>query len=801
MFEEVNKTNIEERTSLPKLFWTVKLAEEITHYDKVLDEIVRENNITDLGHLNNLMYSVAYLITKKFRKVDIKQQRQRNTLQDPPWKTRIRKRIEEKRKEISKINEWKRNNRTQRVQYKIKQIMDKYKPNNIDQIEEASKQRVSAWALRIRRYEKRRKAFTQNRSFENDKKKFYRELYHKNYGIEQPPSKEEFENFWTRIWGIREEVNIEADWITNEFERTKNLNEMNEFRIEESDITNTMKDAHNWKAPGIDKLTNFWLKYLKCMHKHLAASLQNIMEHPTLAPDWLTQGITYLLPKNENTHVTKNYRPITCLPVLYKLLTGIMKSKIHTHLQEKDLLPVEQKGGLTGSMGCKDHLLVNKLITEDSKQNKSLGMSWIDYQKAYDSVPHEWILTSLKIYKINAKTRDLLKSLMESWKTKILVQTNQGRIETEEIYIRKGIFQGDALSPLLFCIALIPLSTMLNNSRIGYKLRNQETKVNHLLYMDDVKLYANNERRLNTLIEIVKTFSDDIGMKFGLDKCAKVIIDKGKVRQRDNILEEESTLSIRELESGESYKYLGVLEDEHIDQKKMKVNIKKEYIRRVRLTLQTELNSKNKIEALNSLAVPVVEYGFGIIDWTKEEIRKFDRKTRKLLTMNKCLHPKSDVDRIYLPRKDGGKGLRSIEQAYEISILGLAEYIKHKENDYLIHLLKESHVNSNKNILRKAENIETQYIISRRVETTDLKKRMKQFKNQVKEQQRARLLTNWKSKRLHGQFLKVLDNATFDKINTRIYEQVLQIVLRIYLRKNVLRGDHVLSPFKIEWYL
>ena len=79
-------------------------------------------------------------------------------------------------------------------------------------------------------------------------------------------------------------------------------------------------------------------------------------------------------------------------------------------------------------------------------------------------------------------------------------------------------------------------------------------------------------------------------------------------------------------------------------------------MRRLRLVLSTELSAKNKIQAIGSLAVPVLRYSFGIINWQQEELQKLDRKTRKLLTIHGQHHPKADVDRLYVSRKKGGKG-------------------------------------------------------------------------------------------------------------------------------------------------
>ena len=98
-------------------------------------------------------------------------------------------------------------------------------------------------------------------------------------------------------------------------------------------------------------------------------------------------------------------------------------------------------------------------------------------------------------------------------------------------------------------------------------------------------------------------------------------------------------------------------------------------MRRLRLVLGTEVSAKNKIQAIGSLAVPVLKYSFGIINWLQEELQKLDRKTRKLLTIHGHHHPKADVDRLYVPRKQGGRGLLQLEAAYAVEITKLVEYV------------------------------------------------------------------------------------------------------------------------------
>ena len=94
--------------------------------------------------------------------------------------------------------------------------------------------------------------------------------------------------------------------------------------------------------------------------------------------------------------------------------------------------------------------------------------------------------------------------------------------------------------------------------------------------------------------------------------------------------------TIQQLEQEGTYKYLAVNEGDGIQHAKMKEKIKKEYYRRIRIITKSELNAINRMEAINTLATPVVTYSFNIVDWKMEEIRKLDRKTRKLLTMEGC---------------------------------------------------------------------------------------------------------------------------------------------------------------------
>ena len=305
---------------------------------------------------------------------------------------------------------------------------------------------------------------------------------------------------------------------------------------------------------------------------------------------------------------------------------------------------------------------------------KNLAMAWIDYKTAYDMVPHSWIINSIKMYKISDEVINFIEKTMKTWRVDLTV----GGRRLAEAKIQRGIFQGDALSPLLYIIAMMPLNHMLRKCTAGYKLSRSQEKVNHLMYMYSIKLFAKNEKELETLIHTVRIYSRDIGMEFGREKCVMLVIKSGK-RQLIDGMELPNQDKIKTPAENETYKYLGALETDTIKQVEMKEKNQKEYLRTTRKLLETKLNSRNLIKGINTWAVPLVRYSGPFLKWTRDELKQMDQRTRKHMTMNKALHPRDDVNSQYVSRKEGGRGHTSIEDSVHASIQRLEVYIQKHE--------------------------------------------------------------------------------------------------------------------------
>jgi hypothetical protein len=199
----------------------------------------------------------------------------------------------------------------------------------------------------------------------------------------------------------------------------------------------------------------------------------------------------------------------------------------------------------------------------------------------------------------------------------------------------------------------------------------------------------------------------------------------------------------------------------------MKERLKKEYTRRLRMILKSELNVKNKITAIGTLAVPVLRYSFGIINWRLEEIKKIDRKTRKTLTMYKMHHPKADTDRLYVKGREGGRGLSQIEAAYKTETNNIAECLnkRYKEDQFVnikrSHDSSQPHVNST--VTAAAKIIDE---LSQSSENND----MKQDGIQNTEARLADFLKEkWENKVMHGQDIRSTDKQLINEEDTFLW--------------------------------
>ena len=216
---------------------------------------------------------------------------------------------------------------------------------------------------------------------------------------------------------------------------------------------------------------------------------------------------------------------------------------------------------------------------------------------------------------------------------------------------------------------------------------------------------------------------------------------------------------MKTLDQNKQYRYLG-FNEHHVTDKTSKAALKKEYFKRLKMILKSELNSLNIISAVNSYAVPALSYGFPVLDWTITELETVDRETRKVLQSHHALHIQSDITRLYLPRKEGGRGLINLTEHFKNYTINFSSYLLSSNELYLNLVSNWQLIRGPKSIHAMAQaycqelNLEIQQIstLNKKLRKYNIKRKRTETKNE-----------QLKSKNLHGQYFNLVDQPHIDK--------------------------------------
>ena len=145
------------------------------------------------------------------------------------------------------------------------------------------------------------------------------------------PEPAEARTFWGGIWDQPGEHNIQAEWLADVKDELKNAQQQEGFHI---DVKKQLRKVPNWKAPGPDQVHGYWLKNFSSLHERIAQQLQECLVRGSV-PTLMTEARTVLIMKDiKKGNVASNYRPITCLPMMYKHLTGIIAEDLCRHVED-----------------------------------------------------------------------------------------------------------------------------------------------------------------------------------------------------------------------------------------------------------------------------------------------------------------------------------------------------------------------------------------------------------------------------------------------------------------------------------
>lgn len=492
---------------------------------------------------------------------------------------------------------------------------------------------------------------------------------------------DETRDFWEPIIGKTKDFEASPELKQWEEHIKRSQTELPPLKTEEHKtmFTEVCRKARPWKAPGPDGIQNLWWKLIPAAKNLLEQWILAVRSGEKQPQKWISTGRIVLLHKGGNPDDPGNYRPIACLNTCYKFLTGMLTRWLLRHIEAAKILPPEQLALCKGLWGCTQAHILDRVITFDARLRgkKPLSMAWVDFSKAFDSINHKYLRWALTRMGIPRELRQILYVLMDNWVVRYQGFRNDRTVMSKPLEVRNGVLQGDTLSPLLFCIAIAPISYWLNANIPKYetsngKIKGHSVKLGHLYYMDDLKIYTNSPSELDRALTGVETIGLNIGLKINEKKCATIHIN-----QRDQLATRGLKLNnIPLIGETSSYKYLGIPQNSRVSQHEAFQTLEKAVLDKATTIWNSNLTFGQKVLNTNSQIMTKANYifqnlvvGNNRFECTIDYARRLDKKLLTVLKANDAKFKATSKERLYMDRNGGGFGLQTFEETLERAII------------------------------------------------------------------------------------------------------------------------------------
>ncbi len=378
-----------------------------------------------------------------------------------------------------------------------------------------------------------------------------------------------------------------------------------DFSMEE--IDKILSKSKNGKAPGLDSIVYEVLK--NNVSKRALVALFNYCLSSGLIPTTWCRAIINPIPKSASSdpRVPLNYRGISLLPVISKLYTGAIATRVGGFLEKNNKLANEQNG-FRPDRSCVDHIFtLCDLLRIRKAENKETFCSFVDFKKAFDYVDHSFLLHKLIHIGINGRIYNTIKTLYSRPESCVLVNDRL----SGWFPVQSGVRQGDSLSPMLFAVFINDLAEEIRGADIGLDFDNQNIAL--LMYADDIVLLNNSYEDAQKALDILSTWCARWGMKVNIAK-SQTVHCRNPQRPRCDV---PLVLSGEPMEYVENYKYLGCWINEFVSNDKtvtaLTAAASRSYGRIVNIFKKmSDMGCNTYCSLYQSYVVPIATYGAAV---------------------------------------------------------------------------------------------------------------------------------------------------------------------------------------------
>ena len=409
----------------------------------------------------------------------------------------------------------------------------------------------------------------------------------------------DFVNFFEKLFSAPNEKD-ENDMNMMEFVNNilKNAKAKEDFTIEE--LLKALKILKNNKAAGPDRIPAEALKACPIKFLKVILKLMNKIKNNMQFPDLWAEGITSLLHKDGDDEDPNNYRAITVINTIAKVLAIMINERLDALFEQKKIIKKEQIG-FTKKCRPADHLLVVKtLINHYNNNGKKLYACFVDFQKAFDSVWRTGMYYKLIHSGIDVGIIRLLKDMYDKTSQRLKFNNKMSR----NFLTKKGVKQGCILSPKLFNIFINDIPDIFDESCCPARLG--DTNINCLMYADDLIILSESEKGLQNSLNMLEQYTKKWKLKVNLKKTQIIIFSTGGYKGKTPSF----TFEKKPLKLVKEYKYLGTTITNTGQFRLNEVYLKKKGLRASYLLTQSIKNTKisTAIKLFEKIVEPILTY-------------------------------------------------------------------------------------------------------------------------------------------------------------------------------------------------
>jgi hypothetical protein len=285
--------------------------------------------------------------------------------------------------------------------------------------------------------------------------------------------------------------------------------ELSDMIFHSDEVLNKMQKLKEGKAAGDDGfIPEFLKKIAPCICEPLATIFNCSMKEGVVPLDWRLANVSPLFKKGSRKD-PGNYRPVSLTSYVGKLMESIIKDKIISHLNSFNLIKNSQHG-FVAKRSCLSNLLeFLEVVTEYVDKGVPVDAIYLDFQKAFDKVPHERLLKKVEAHGITGKILRWIREWLYDRKQRVVLNGKRSRWTS----VLSGVPQGSILGPLLFLIFINDIDEGIINRLLKFA---DDTKLTGAVGTDDAV------NRLQDDLNRLYQWSVDWQMLFNIDKC-KVI--------------------------------------------------------------------------------------------------------------------------------------------------------------------------------------------------------------------------------------------------------------------------------------